>query len=277
MIDHLKAVWQFRYFWLSLVRLDIQNRYRRSVIGIGWSLLNPILMTVVFCSVFSSVLSTSLRDYAPFLVAGLTVWEFLKGSAVQGCDAFLRAEPYIRQCPLPFSIYPLRVVLGTFIHFAIALVVMVLAVPVCKHWGEPLSVYFPAVGTGVAQILQNTGPAILAATLLATMFAWGCATITAFTQVYFHDTKHLLEVAAQMFFFLTPLMYPRVKLDEQGLGWLADINPATVFLELIRTPLLTGVPPTADLFAQGGVLAGGCVGLACLVMAWLQKKVVFHM
>src|SRR5438128_1686379 len=117
MIDHVKAVWQFRHFWLSLVRLDLQNRYRRSVLGIGWSLLNPIAMTVVFCTVFSGVIpNTSWQWYAPYLLAGVTVWEFIKGSTIQGCDSFVRAEAYIRQCPMPFSIYPLRTVLGTFIH-----------------------------------------------------------------------------------------------------------------------------------------------------------------
>ena len=120
MIAHLSAVWQFRYFWLSLVRLDLQNRYRRSVLGIGWSMLHPLAMTVVFCVAFGGILGTDdWRVYAPFLLAGMIVWDFVKGSALQGCESFIRAEAYIRQCPLPYSIYPLRTVLGTFIHFVI--------------------------------------------------------------------------------------------------------------------------------------------------------------
>jgi lipopolysaccharide transport system permease protein len=278
MIDHVKAVWQFRHFWLSLVRLDLQNRYRRSVLGIGWSLLNPIAMTAVFCTVFSGVIpNTDWKIYAPFLLAGVTVWDFVKGSMIQGCDSFVRAEAYIRQCPMPYTIYPLRTVLGTFIHFVIAMGVLVVTVPVTRNWGLPAGEYAAAVWADLAGLVVGVGPAVVGAMLLTALFAWGVATIAAFAHVYFHDTKHLLEVATQMFFFLTPIIYQRSALDDRGLGWLADINPVTTFLELIRTPLLTGVPPTSELYTQGAVLAATSVGLAWGKMVWLQKKVVFQL
>jgi lipopolysaccharide transport system permease protein len=262
MIQHLRAIWQFRFFWLSLVRLDLRNRYRRSVLGIGWSLLNPLAMTLVFCTVFSGIMGQGdWRTYAPYLLAGMMIWEFIKGSAIQGCDSFIRAESYIRQCPLPFSIYPLRTVLGTFIHFAISMVVVVVATAVVQNTPAPIEVL----------------PAILPAILLVTVFAWGLATISAFAHVYFHDTKHLFEAVAQMYFFLTPIMYPRKVLDARQLGWVADLNPVTVFLELIRDPLLTGVAPTADQYAAAATLTAVTFGLACGTLAWLQKKVIFQL
>jgi ABC-type polysaccharide/polyol phosphate export permease len=262
MIQHLSGIWQFRYFWLSLVRLDLRNRYRRSVLGIGWSLLNPLAMTLVFCTVFSGIMGQGdWRTYAPYLLAGMTIWEFLKGSAIQGCDSFIRAESYIRQCPLPFAIYPLRTVLGTFIHFAISLAVVVAATAVVQDTTAPLEVL----------------PAVLPAILLVTVFAWGLATISAFAHVYFHDTKHLFEAVAQMYFFLTPIMYTRKVLDDRQLGWVADLNPVTVFLDLIRDPLLTGVAPTADQYTAAIVLTAAAFGLACGTLAWLQKKVIFQL
>jgi lipopolysaccharide transport system permease protein len=262
MIAHLSAVWQFRYFWLSLVRLDLQNRYRRSVLGIGWSMLHPLAMTVVFCVAFGGILGTSdWREYAPFLLAGMVVWDFVKGSALQGCESFIRAEAYIRQCPLPYSIYPLRTVLGTFIHFAIGLAMLACVIAVIR---ESTAVFSSFV-------------LVLPAILMVTVFAWSIATMTAFIQVYFHDTKHLIEVGSQMFFFLTPIMYAREKLDKQGLGWLADMNPVTLFLELIRTPLVLNVAPTWDLYTQGMILTLTTFGLACGTIAWLQKKVIFQL
>jgi ABC-type polysaccharide/polyol phosphate export permease len=262
MTHHVRAIWQFRYFWLSLVRLDLRNRYRRSVLGIGWSLLNPLAMTVVFCVVFGGIIGQGdWTWFAPYLLAGLAVWEFIRSSAIQGCDSFIRAESYIRQCPLPYAIYPLRTVLGTFIHFAISMAVVVVATAVVLRSTTPLLM----VG------------AVLPGVLLVTVFAWGVATLSAFGHVYFHDTKHLFEAGSQMYFFLTPIMYTRKVLEDRQLGWVADLNPVTVYLDIIRDPLLTGVPPSAEQFAVAGGLALAAFGLACGAIAWLQKKVIFQL
>ena len=81
MIGYLARIWRLRYFWTSLVRIDLRNRYRRSVLGIGWSLLHPILMTAVLCAVFCPLFSVDYRQFAPFLLAGLAFWNFLVSTA----------------------------------------------------------------------------------------------------------------------------------------------------------------------------------------------------
>jgi ABC-type polysaccharide/polyol phosphate export permease len=262
MIQHLKQVWQFRYFWASLVRLDLRNRYRRSVLGIGWSLLNPLAMTVVFCIAFGGILgSADWRKFAPYLLGGLAVWEFMRGSVTQGCDAFVRAEAYIRQAPLPLSIYSLRTVLGTFIHFVISLALVVAAVVVLQDTYD------------VLPRLASVVPAIL----MLIVFCWSTATLAAFANSYFHDTKHLIDVVAQLLFFLTPIMYnPEVVVNKVG-SWVIEYNPAAHFLMLISHPLVQGTEPPAGLFLTTGSLTLGMFGLACCTMAWLQKRVVFQL
>lgn len=262
MVQHLSAIWRFRHFWMSLVRLDLRNRYRRSALGVGWSLLHPLAMTVVWCVAFGNVLGMgNWREYAPFLLAGMAVWQFVTGSVSVGCDSFIRAEAYIRQCPLPFGIYPLRTVLGTLIHFLISVGLVVATV---------------AVVSGNTDALAAV-PAVVPAILLTTAFCWSLATLAAFANVFFHDTKHLSEVVIQIFFFLTPIMYPARVLEKQGLGWLIDLNPANYFLDLIRPTLLDGTVPTAELYVQCGVITAVAFGLACGAMAWLQRKVIFYL
>jgi lipopolysaccharide transport system permease protein len=261
MIGHLTAVWRFRHFLMALVRLDLRLRYRRSVLGVGWSLLNPIAMTVVFTVVFSNLLGSGAWDYAPSLLTGMAVWGFLKEAATVGSRALISNESYIRQSPLPYTLYPLRTVFGQAIHTAIALVVVVGLLMILQQSARPLLML----------------PAIVPGLVLAFLAAWGVATIAAFVNVYFQDTQHLLEVAAQIGFFLTPIIYPRSVLDNQGLSWVVDLNPVTLFLDLIRAPLLTGeAPPAALLLTTTGVTAG--LGLlAAGTTAWLQKRVVFHL
>lgn len=268
MFRHLSAVWTARHFLLALVKLDLRLRYRRSVLGMGWSLLHPIAMTVVFTVVFGQLFGDSNPlGYAAFALAGLAVWGFLRDAATAGSKALLANEAYIRQSPMPYTLYPLRTVLGLAIHSLLALAVVVALVVVWKRDASAL------VGLGLA----------IPGMLLALVAAWAVATIGAFLTAFFHDISHLLEVGAQIGFFLTPIMYRRSMLDDRGLGWLVDINPAHLYLSLIRDPLLNGVPTGNDLAQLGGAylsalaLTAVLVGLAAGVVAWLHKKVIFHL
>ena len=107
---------------MALVRIDLKNRYRRSLLGVGWSLLHPILMTIVLCTVFGQFFHRGdLKTYAPFLLSGLIFWNFITTAMNQGCLCFFLGESYIRQHPAPLAIYPLRTTLGAGIHFGIGL------------------------------------------------------------------------------------------------------------------------------------------------------------
>jgi ABC-type polysaccharide/polyol phosphate export permease len=268
MFRHLCAVWSARHFLLALVKLDLRLRYRRSVLGVGWSLLHPIMMTIVFTIVFSHLFGDSNPvGYAAYALAGLAVWGFLRDAATAGSRALLVNEAYIRQSPLPYTVYTLRTVLGQAIHSGLALTVVVALLALWK--GEP------GVFVGLVCALPGL--------VLAVVAAWSVATIGAFVSAFFHDTAHLLEVCAQIGFFLTPIMYRRSILDERGLGWVVDINPANVFLAVIRDPLLVGVPSATDLARLGQaylaalVLTAVLVALAVGVVSWLHKKVIFHL
>src|ERR1700730_12224587 len=125
---YIADVWRCRYFWLSLVKMDLQLRYRRSMLGIGWSLLHPLATTLVLCVAFHEIFHQSVRDYVPYLMAGLAWWGYVSGVTIQGCQCFVDAESYIRQHSIPMAVYPLRNALGNMIHLLIGLSVVVLMV-----------------------------------------------------------------------------------------------------------------------------------------------------
>lgn len=262
MVQHLAAVWRYRYFLLALVKLDLRQRYRRSVLGIGWSLLHPIAMTAVFTVVFSNLLGGGEPTrYAASVLISLAVWGFLRDSALQGCRTFQANEAYLRQSPLPYTIYTLRTVLGQAIHALIALGVVFLMVAVFQ---QELWV-----------ILRVT--LILPALIIIFFCAWSMATIVAYVNVYFHDTVHLLEVGTQFIFFLTPIMYSRRLLDDKDLSWVVDANPVYWMLEMVRYPLLTGLWPPLDLYLLASGFTLLLAALALGVVAWLHKRLIFHL
>jgi lipopolysaccharide transport system permease protein len=260
----LVTIWKFRHFWLSLASMDLRVRYRRSVLGLGWSLLNPVIMTVVFCVAFASWLGNGdWRAAAPFYLAGLAVWDFVKHSAVQGSLTFLRNEPYIRQSPLPLAVYTLRTSLGTAVHFLIALGVAVMACAVLNPT-DPLTPLYALW-------------AVLPAVALLVVFCWAVTAICAVANVFFHDTQHLAEVCFGICFFLTPIVYPKERLTERGLGFLADLNPVVMFFDVIREPLLTGLPPTTTAFAKAAGVTFVAVTAAVAAFARFERRLVFHL
>src|SRR5438034_66636 len=125
MLIYLSAIWNCRYFLLSLVRMDLRTRYRRSLLGLGWSLLQPLAMACVLFVVFQMLTRVETGEYVPHLLSGLACWNFLVACGVQGCHCFFQAEPYIRQCPLPLAIYPLRTAISALFHLATGLVVVI--------------------------------------------------------------------------------------------------------------------------------------------------------
>lgn len=264
MPGRLATVWRFRHFWLSLSGMDLRVRYRRSVLGIGWSVLHPVAMTIVFCVAFASWLGTGdWRTAAPFYLAGLAVWDVIKQSAVQGSLTFLRNEPYIRQSPLPLAVYTLRTSLGTATHFGIALGVAIVA-------------------TGVLHPVDHLTPlyavwAVLPAAALLVVFCWAVTAVCAVANVYFHDTQHLAEVGLGIGFFLTPIIYPKDRLTERGLGFVADANPVVAFLDVLREPLLTGEPPSTGTFARAAGLTAVAVAAALAALARFERRLVFHL
>src|SRR5437773_1223782 len=89
MTEYLAGIWRSRFFWMSLVKMDLQLRYRRSMLGIGWSLVHPLASALVFCIAFYEIFHTPVREYVPFLMAGLSWWGYVSGVTLQGCQCFV--------------------------------------------------------------------------------------------------------------------------------------------------------------------------------------------
>jgi lipopolysaccharide transport system permease protein len=260
MCAYLGAVWRCRYFWLSLVKMDLRARYRGSVLGIGWSLLHPLAMTAIICMVFCQVFGADLREFAPFLMAGLTFWNYLVSVSLQGAQCFFQGEAYIRQHPAPMAIYPLRTMLGAGFHFGLALgLVLVLA-----GWVR---------GFSNAWALLTLGPTVL----LLLLLGWALATLFGLAMVRFRDTNHLSEVGFQTLFYLSPVMYKPEMLRKHNLGILLHVNPLTPFLDMLRQPILYGMVPAARTYLTACLIVAAAVGVAAAALRWEERRLIFHL
>jgi lipopolysaccharide transport system permease protein len=261
--QYFSRIWRLRYFWMSLVRIDLKSRYRRSMIGVGWSLLHPILMTIVLCTVFGRLLHQGdIKTYAPFLLSGLVFWHFITTAMGQGCHCFFLGESYIRQHPAPMAIYPLRTTLGAGIHFGIGMALVMLIT-----WGVN--------GFGNLPYLLSLVPTFI----LIFIFGWSLAILMGVLNVLFQDCQHLIEVLLQVLFYVTPIMYdPSTMIKNADMVWyMKNMNPLAVMLDLLREPLLYGHLPSVQTYALGIAAAGLAGGAAALTLAKIEKRMIFYL
>ncbi|MGO8745826.1 MAG: ABC transporter permease [Thermoguttaceae bacterium] len=260
MATYLASVWSFRYFWFALVRNDLRNRYRRSVLGVGWSLLQPIATTAVLCLVFARVFHVSVREYAPLLLIGLTFWGFITTMVNDGCNCFFQGESYIRQHRAPLAIYPLRTALGGGYHFLIGLGVVMGFIACVRGFGN-----LPA--------LLSLAPTLL----LLFIFGWSLAVCAGVCNVMFHDTQHIVSILLQILFYLTPIMYPSSMLYQQNMGWAVTFNPLAVMLELVRAPVLDGQLPSLEIVGVSLLVVLALAAAAGCLLKWCERSLVFYL
>jgi lipopolysaccharide transport system permease protein len=262
MLNYLGRIWDCRYFWLSLVRIDLRARYRRSVLGVGWSLLRPVLLTIILCVVFRRLFKRpDVWEYAPYLLSGLCLWDYLTIAIRQGCQCFLAGEHYIRQHPTPLAIFPLRVALAETFHFAMGLIVLFGLVWFSKGFGN-----LPALISLVPTFV------------LLFLLVWSLGLLAGFANVYFQDTQHICDVGFQLLFYATPLVYYPADLGNGRLHWLImNCNPVVPFVRLFREPILEGRVPALQTYASAFAIALAVAGVASLVCYRAQRRLVFHL
>ncbi|MDA7978893.1 MAG: ABC transporter permease [Pirellulales bacterium] len=258
--QYFRDIWSKRFFWMSLVKVDLRKRYRRSVLGIGWSLMHPVAMTIVFCIVFSQLFGQDIISYAPFVLSGLAFWSYFTGVLTESCQCYFAGEAYIRQSPAPLAIYPLRTTVGMAIHFAVALIVLLALVWMTSGFGNLLTLW-----------------TLIPTLVLFFALGWSVSIIFGVINVVFQDTQHLVQVGMQALFYMTPIFYPAKMLRDRGLGWIVDINPLAACLDLLRRPVLDGQLPTiaATSYACGFVLL--MVTVASLTLAKVEKRLIFYL
>jgi lipopolysaccharide transport system permease protein len=260
MSTYVSAVWRCRYFWLSMVQLDLRGRYARARLGLGWSVLQPLAMSAILCAAFHGIFKVEVAEFMPYVLAGMAVWNFILGTTSSGCKCFLQARTYIYQHPAPMAIYPLRTVLGFGFHLLLALGVVLLVTGWLRGFSNPAALLSLIPGLGVLVVL-----------------GWSLATLAGLSFVYFRDTQYLLELGFQGLFYLTPIMYDPEKLDSPTLAHVMRYHPLVPCLRLLREPLLNGRVPSPATFAAASLTALVAAVVAVWMLRRLENALIYRM
>lgn len=228
----------------ELVKRDFQGRYAGSVLGFAWSLFQPLWQIVLFTFVFSTVMKVApmgerTGHFAIFLCGGLLPWTALHEGVLRASTAITDNASLVKKLRFPSEILILAVVLAALLHQGIAALVFVGALVVLGEfsWG------------GL--------PLLLVAVPLQVGLMLGLGLVLSAVHVFFRDTAQLLGMGLNIWFYLTPIVYPLALVPERFRGWL-ELNPLTSLVELYRQAFLGGAPAAAAISA----LAPGALRLA---------------
>jgi len=257
---YIEGIWDARYFWMHLSLSDLRSRWRRSFFGILWTIIQPLGMTLLLAVVFGRIFKTNITQYAPYILSGMVVWEFVMASMIGGSLSFVQADAYIKQCRHPLGIYTLRTVLTN-------LIVLLLASLSLFGW---VLVVMP-------QHFNVSWLAALSIYPIIALMTWPLATLLAYIATRFRDLPHALGLVLQAVYFVSPIYFEAKVFRSSNLHGLVDYNPIYHMLEIIRAPLLRGEWPKAVNYAY-------CLGAIVLLflVAWLvgrqaEKKVIFYL
>jgi ABC-type polysaccharide/polyol phosphate export permease len=219
--------------WAMLARMDIRQRYRRSILGPFWITIAMIVWILAIGPLYSRLLGIGSREFIPYVAMGIISWGLLSGLILDGAACFVGAEHLVRSMKLPYTVHVLRTLQRNFIiflHNLLAFVPFMLWLGIAPRWQWLWAV------PGVVLILLAALPT---AFLLGTLSA------------RFRDLQQMIASIVQLAFFVTPIFWKPELLGARS--WIAGLNPFHPLLEVVRGPIVGAVPPL-QVYARIGLM-----------------------
>jgi ABC-type polysaccharide/polyol phosphate export permease len=201
-----------------LVNRELTLRYKRSVIGIGWTLLNPVLTSAVLWYVFSFVFASKLpsgQQFAPYLMAGILLNTFFNQSLMQSADSISGNSGILTKIYIPPQIFAISSSLAGLINFLIGLIPLALVVFIS------------------GQHLAWTLPLVLLVGICMSLFAAGIGLVLSILFIRFDDTRNIVTILLMILMYLTPIFYP-ISIMSPQLQTIIRLNPLNSYLEIFR-------------------------------------------
>jgi len=251
--QRLATLFRFRELVFNLVQRELKARYKNSVLGFVWSLLNPLGMMVVFTIVFSVLMpNNSVPNYPIFLLCGLLPWNFFSTSIMTGTNSIVANGNLVKKVYFPREVLPIATVLANLVNFLLALVVLFAAMLVLRMPLSPWLALLPIV------------------ILIQTCFILGMVLLLSTFQVFYRDTLIVLDVVLLAWFFLTPVFYPTsmlptsfavagLTIDVQRVMYI--LNPMASLINMYRDLLYWGYRTDPDFFWRTSLTALSVLGI----------------
>lgn len=252
-VDPFINMWKNRALIGLLVGRDLTVRYKRSVLGVWWTVLNPLLTTLVFWFVFSAIFHRTAGTEVPFIVyllsGTLLISVFFSQGSIAGGSSLISGRGILSKIRIPGEVFAVTAALAAAVNFVIGLVLL-LAIQLIVGWGVPWTVVLVPIPT-IAMLAFVTGFGMLIAS----------------AAIHFYDVLDFVRVILQMVIWLVPTFYP-IEIIPENLHFLIQLNPLYSYLVVFRGFVYEGVfAPTWNF-----VYMGASAVVMLLIGVWVFSK-----
>ncbi|MBV8896441.1 MAG: ABC transporter permease [Acidobacteriaceae bacterium] len=243
MVDLFRDTYRYRELIWALALKELKIRYKRSFLGFLWALLNPLLQMIVLAMVFSTIMRIPIPHYAVFLISVLLPWTFFSQSLSYAADSIVGNADLIKKVRVPKVVFPVAALTSNMINFLLSMISLVFIVLVLRHPFYVTWLYLPVP------------------LLALTMITLGATFFFAALNVYFRDVSHILQIVLQIWFYITPIIYPIEMFGKYR--WLFKLNPLIFALNGFRMGVYAGKLPTPQ-----SILMSFVCGLIALIVGY---------
>ena len=228
------SIFKYLSFTKEVVKRDIKKKYYKSVLGVLWTVLNPLLSMLVMTFVFSALFKRNIANFPVYMLCGQVTFSFISGAGNLGLSAIIGNADLIRQLYMPKYVFVFSKVVQSLVDMLFSMIALVIVMLVT---GAPITPYLLLL------------PILM---VLMFMFAMGLALILATYGTFFRDISHLYGIFSMMWMWLSAIFYP-VSILPVEYQFVFDINPAYQFIYFMRCIVYEGaMPPEKTLLITTG-------------------------
>lgn len=246
-VEELREVFRYRHLITQLIRRDVLTRYKRSVLGVGWTMLNPLGMMVVLTLAFSQVFRFGdIQSYPAYVLSGLLAWTFFQQSTTAAMVNLVWGGGLLNRIYLPRASFALAAIGTGLVNLVLALAPLLMVTLITGVPLSPALIFLPV------------------AMLLLAFFSLGVGLLISTFAVYFPDVAEMYQIVLTAWMYLTPVIYPEEVLPEAIRRWITMLNPMYYLVKLYRLPVYYGRFPTL-----GEFLPALITSLLVVLTGWL--------
>lgn len=259
-----KDFWRYRYLLYNLIGRDFKLKYRRSVLGVLWSVLNPLLMCLVMWAVFSSIMnfrSAGIENFAMYLLTGQLMWNFFSDATGSAMGSVLASAPLLRKVYIPKYIFPLEKVCFALVNCATSFVALFIVMLITRAPLHPT--FFLA----------------LYPLLMLFIFSLGIGLMLSTMAVFFRDVMHLWGVFCTALMYFSAIFYDPFTMEGDGIAIVQTFikyNPMYWYITAFRAVVIKGEVLTPNMLFVCGACAVIMLAIGLLTFRRHQDKFVLY-
>ncbi len=256
-VEEIRGIFKYHELVFQIIRRDVISRYKRSVLGVAWTMLNPLGMMLILTLVFSRLFH-SIEGYPVYVLSGLVAWTFFSQTMMAALNQNVWGGSLLHRIYLPRTTFTVSALGTGLVNVLISLVPLALIMVITGFQFRWSLLFLPV------------------SILMLAMFTLGLSLLFSILAIYFPDVVEMFHVMLTAWMYMTPIIYP-VDIIPQGLHFFVQVfNPMYYFVEIMRYPIYNGTLPDLTTLTIGGIVAVFTLVVGWIVFTWKANELTYR-